>query len=69
MLFARLTSTNVLVIRVNTVEHVRIKLMDLSVVVRLDFQVDFLLVYTNALSLSVIFVILYDFLHKLFNSI
>ena len=31
--------------------------MDLSVVVRLDFQVDFLLVYTNALSLSVIFVI------------
>jgi len=69
VLFARLTSTNVLVIRVNTVEHVRIKLMDLSVVVRLDFQVDFLLVYTNALSLSVIFVILYDFLHKLFNSI
>jgi len=43
--------------------------MDLSVVVRLDFQVDFLLVYTNALSLSVIFVILYDFLYKLFNSI
>ena len=52
MLVARLTSMNVLVIRVNKVEHVRIKSMDLPASVDLDSQVDFVSVSTYASSVS-----------------
>ena len=49
----RLISTNVLVIRVNMVPHVRIKLMDLPAAVHLDLQVEVLPVSVRVSSLSV----------------
>ena len=50
---ARLTLTNVLVIRVNIVDIVRIKLMDLFAAVSLDLQVQVLPVSARVSSLSV----------------